>query len=147
MYQPTAYTGGYSSTQLDVDKFKVRFGCNGFTGASFCQNMALLRSAEVTIDNGFNHFIILNEDNSVSNSTYKSPEQSYTTVYGSGNYAYANTTTYGGHSYNISKPSTTNTILLIKERTNNSYNAQIILNDMCGRYGKSIKTSVCLKVK
>ena len=58
MYQPTAYTGGYSSTQLDVDKFKVRFGCNGFTGASFCQNMALLRSAEVTIDNGFNHFLL-----------------------------------------------------------------------------------------
>ncbi|MFL2628393.1 MAG: CC0125/CC1285 family lipoprotein [Candidatus Marisimplicoccus sp.] len=147
MYQPTAYTGGYSNSQLDVDKFRVRFGCNGFVSSSYCQDMALLRSAEISIDNGYNYFIILNEDNSASNSSYTTPQQSYTTFYGSGNYVYANTNTYGGQTYNISKPSTTNTILLIRTRTNNSFNAQYILRDMCGRYGRYIKTNVCSKIK
>ena len=146
LYQPKGFGGGYTQTQLNDNKYQVRFGCNGYSSKSFCNDMALLRSAELAVDNNYNYFLIIDNDNSVSNSSFTTPQQSVTTVYGAGNTAIANTSYYGGQTINISKPSTTNTIILVNENSDAAYNAKLIIKNMCGKYYKSISTKrTCLK--
>jgi len=140
-YQNTGLTGGYSETQLDENVFKVSFKGNGYTSRERASDFALLRSAELTLQSGYAYFVIVDEDSYTRNSTYTTPTTSNTTanVYGSGNYAYgsATTTTSGGQTYNISKPNTSNTILLFKEKPDNgfSYNAEFIYRELRQKYG------------
>ncbi|KXI29136.1 CC0125/CC1285 family lipoprotein [Paraglaciecola hydrolytica] len=139
-YQNSGYSGGYSETQLDENVFTVSFRGNGFTAKERVADFTLLRSAELTIQSGYKYFVIVNSNTSTSNSTYTTPTTSNTTasVYGSGNYAYGNatTTTSGGQTYNISKPSASNTIVCFKEKPKNgfSYNAEFIFKNITKKY-------------
>ena len=140
-YQNTGFTGGYSETQLDENVFKVSFRGNGYTSRERASDFALLRSAELTLQNGYAYFVIVDEESHTRNSTYTTPTTSNTTanVYGSGNYAYgtATTTTSGGQTYNISKPSNSNTIVLFEEKPESgfSYNAEFIYRELREKYG------------
>lgn len=140
-YQNSGFTGGYSETQLDENVFKVSFRGNGYTSRERASDFALLRSAELTLQHGYRYFVIVDEQSNTRNSTYTTPITSNTTanVYGSGNYAYgtATTTTSGGQTYNISKPSTSNTIVLFEEKPENgfSYNAGFIYQELRQKYG------------
>ena len=131
-YQKSGFSGGYSETQLDENVFKVTFHGNGYTGRERVEDFTLLRSAELTLENGYKYFAVIDENSYTSNSTYTTPTTSYTTgsAYGNGNYAYGNatTTTYGGQTYNISKPSSSNTIVCFKEKPSSifTYNAEFI---------------------
>jgi hypothetical protein len=139
-YQSSGSTGGYSETQLDENVFKISFRGNGFTGRERVADFALLRSAELSLQNGYKYFVVIDENSYTSNSTYTTPTTSNTTanVYGSGNYAYANatTTTYGGQTYNVSKPSSSSTIVCFKEKPENtfSYNASFIYKNITKKY-------------
>ncbi len=140
-YQSRGMTGGYSETQLDVNVFKVAFRGNGFTGRERVADFTLLRSAQLALQNGYKYFVIINANSYTSNSTFTTPTTSNTTanVYGTGNYAYGNatTTTYGGQTYNVSKPSSTNTIACYKEKPKFgfSYNAELIYKNITKKYG------------
>jgi len=140
-YQSSGMSGGYSETQLDVNVFKVAFRGNGFTGKERVADFTLLRSAQLALQNGYKYFVIINANSYTSNSTFTSPTTSNTTasVYGTGNYAYGNatTTTYGGQTYNVSKPSSTNTIACFKEKPQYgfSYNAEFIYKNITQKYG------------
>jgi len=139
-YQSSGYSGGYSETQLDENVFKVAFRGNGYTGRERVADFTLLRSAELTIENGYKYFAVVDANSYTKNSTYTTPTTSNTTasVYGSGNYAYGNatTTTTGGQTYNISKPSSSNTIVCFKEKPTNgfSYNAEFIFKNITKKY-------------
>ena len=119
-YQPTSFSGGYSETRLAEDAFQVSFNGNGYTSKERAADFSLLRSAELTLKNGFRYFVIVSSEKDSAVSSYTSPSTSYTTAsaYGSGRHAYGNatTTTYGGQTYETSKPSATNTILCFKEK-------------------------------
>ena len=131
-YQRQSAMGGYSETQLSENIFTVTFKGNGYTDRERASDFALLRSAELALEKGYKYFIIIDAQNYTKNSTYTTPTTSYTSgsvnTYGTlntyGNYgtysgtAYgsATTTTYGGQTYLISKPRTSNTILLLKEK-------------------------------
>lgn len=121
-YQRKGFSGGYSETQLGENIFQVSFLGNGYTRGERASDFALLRSAEVTTENGFRYFIVVESGKDSSLSTYTTPTQSHTTgsAYGYGNTAYgsATTTTTGGQTYIIRKPSTTNMILCFKEKPN-----------------------------
>lgn len=140
-YQKTGFSGGYSETQLDENVFRVSFSGNGYTGSERAADFTLLRSAELTLDNDFHYFAIIDANSKTSRSTHTTPTTSYTTgsAYGSGNYAYgsATTTTTGGQTYNISKPSASNTIVLFKEKpeTGFTYNAKFIYKNITEKYG------------
>ncbi len=140
-YQKTGFTGGYSETQLDENVFTVSFRGNGYTGRERVADFTLLRSAELTIENGFQYFAIIDANSYTSNSTYTTPTTSHTTgsVYGTGNYAYgsATTRTTGGQTYNISKPSSSNTIVCFKEKPETvfTYNANFIYKNIRQKYG------------
>jgi hypothetical protein len=119
-YQRQGFTGGYSETQLGENIFQVSFRGNGYTSRERASDFSLLRSAELTLERGFRYFVIVESEKDTKIDTYTTPTQSYTTgsAYGYGNYAYgtATTTTYGGHTYFLTKPRTTNTILCFKEK-------------------------------
>lgn len=50
--------GGYTETQLGENTFQVSFHGNGYTNQQVVIDYALLRSAEVTQENGFMYFVI-----------------------------------------------------------------------------------------
>lgn len=112
--------GGYSETQLSENIFQVYFRGNGYTSQERASDFNLLRSAEVTLENGYRYFIIVESDKSSSLSTYTTPKTSYTTgnISISGNNATgtATTYTYGGQTFLVSKPRALNTILCFKEK-------------------------------
>jgi hypothetical protein len=139
-YQDSGFSGGYSETQLDENVFKVTFRGNGFTKRERTEDFTLLRSADLALQNGYKYFVIVNGGTSVSSSTHTTPTTYNTTanVYATGNYAYgtARTTQSGGQTYNISKPSTSNTIVCFKEKpaSGMSYNAEFIYKNIREKY-------------
>src|SRR5216684_2626971 len=110
-YKPQGLSGGFSETQLDRNVFRVSFRGNGYTRPERAEDFALLRSAELALRNGFTHFIIVDGRSSSEYGAYTTPTQSYTTggatSYGNTAYGSATTTTYGGQSFLIRKPSAT----------------------------------------
>jgi len=141
-YQPTGFGGGYTETQLGENIFQVSFKGNGYTAGERASDFALLRSAEITLQNGFRYFVVAESEKGSSLSTYTTPTQSYTTgnVYGYGNTAYgsAHTTTYGGQTYLIRKPSATNTIACFKEKPETSglvFDAEFVKKSLRQKYG------------
>ncbi len=140
-YQRAGLTGGYSETQLDENVFKVSFRGNGYTERERVSDFTLLRSAELTLENGYKYFVIIDANSYTSNSTYTTPTTSHTTgsanVYGNSVYGRATTTTTGGQTYNISKPSSSNTIVCFKEKPDSgfSYNAEFIYKNISEKYG------------
>lgn len=141
-YQSTGFTGGYTETRLGDNVFNVSFRGNGFTSRQRTADFTLLRSAELSLKNGYKYFIITNSENYTRNSTYTTPTRSHTNingnVYGNTFYGSANTRTYGGQTYNISKPSTNNTIICFKEKPKNNtivYEANFIIKSIKEKYG------------
>lgn len=140
-YQSKGLTGGYSETQLDENVFNVTFRGNGYTSRERAADFTLLRSAELTLQSGYKYFAVIDANSYTSNSTYTTPTTSHTsaTVYGSGNYAYgsATTRTSGSQTFNIVKPSKSNTIVCFKDKPENvfSYNAEFIYKNITQEYG------------
>lgn len=139
-YQKKGLSGGYSEIQLDENVFKVSFQGNGYTKPDRAADFTLLRSAELTLENGFQYFAIIDENNHTSHGTYTTPTTSHTTANAqvSGNYVHGNatTTTTGGQTYIISKPSSSNTIVCFKEKPESvfTYNASYIYKNVREKY-------------
>jgi len=134
----TSYTSsglfcGYSDTQLDKDVFKIHFKGNGFTSKEKADDYALLRSAELTLKNSFNYFIIINSGSDTTHSSYTAPYQTYTTY----NTGQSNSVTYGGQTTKFSKPEATYTIKCFSEKPSdqsNAYNAKFICDSIGHKY-------------
>jgi type II secretory pathway pseudopilin PulG len=151
-YQSNSFTGGYSETQLDENVFKVAFRGNGYTGRERVADFTLLRSAVLAMQSGYKYFVIVDANSYTSNSTYTSPIRATTNVNANTNgtaNTYGNNTTYnantygtattkvsGGQTYNISKPSSSNTIVCYNEKptTGFSYNAEFIFKNITNKY-------------
>lgn len=144
-YQAQGLTGGFTETQLDRNVFKVTFKGNGYTASERAADFALLRSAELTLQNGYTHFAIVDGRQSASYGVMTTPTSSYTTgsVTAIGNTAYgsARTTTTGGQSFIVAMPSSTNTIVCFNGKPENGmfvYDAQFLFDSLTSKYG--IKT-------
>jgi hypothetical protein len=134
-YQKEGATGGYTETQLDTNVFQVTFSGNGYTARQRATDFALLRSAELTLENGYNYFVIIDANQYSKNSSYTTPTTTYGSATAYGNTAYGSATTYGGQTYHISKPRASNTIVCFKEKPEGfSYNANFIENSLKEKY-------------
>ncbi len=132
-YQAQGLTGGFTETQLDKNVFKVSFRGNGYTSPERASDLALLRSAELTLLHGYKYFIVVENSDVVNVSTYTTPTTSYTTFYGNT----AQTYTYGGQTYNTSRPNSTNVIVCFDEKPDNavlSYNAEFVYKQLSAKY-------------
>lgn len=142
-YKAIGFTGGYSETQLDVNMYQVYFSGNGYTSSQSAANMCLLRCAELCIKGGYNYFIIVDQAHETNNSSYTTATRTQTSakvdVYGNTAYGSSNSYTTGGQTYNISKPSSSNTIILLNEKPSEgvSYNANFLFNSLGKTYIKN----------
>jgi hypothetical protein len=59
VYGPEGSTGGYTNFKLGPNTHRVVFRANGFTSNAGCENMALLRGAELVLIDGCNYFEVL----------------------------------------------------------------------------------------
>lgn len=62
-YQPAPPDGfGYSEVRLDQNKYRVSFRGNALTKRETVEDYLLYRAAELTMQNGFTHFLIIGRD-------------------------------------------------------------------------------------
>jgi hypothetical protein len=140
-YQKMGFGGGFEETQLAPNVWKVHFSGNGYTRPNRAEDLTLLRSADLTLQNGFSFFVLASSSSGKEYSTYTTPTTATTNanVYGGNGYASgtATTTTYGGNSFLISKPSTTNTVVMFKSKPDvNSivYDASFLCASLGAKY-------------
>jgi len=159
-YQQKGFTGGFSETQLRQDVYRVSFNGNAYTNPQRAADFTLLRSAELTKKNGYSHFVIINADNRISESTghmptYTTPKyttptittttgQIYNTRNGAAFTANSQTTggqtyggeTYGGQEYTMQRPSSTNTIQMFRTKpaVGFAYDAAFIIRSLSQEY-------------
>ena len=62
-YQPgMGADRGYSESKIENDRYRISFKGNSMTGRDTVENYMLFRAAELTLQNGFDHFTIVNRD-------------------------------------------------------------------------------------
>lgn len=135
IYQPADSDGGvgFSSTQLGENAFEVRFRGNSYTSSEKASDFALLRSAELTLEKGFEYFIIDNDENIQQTSVRTTPVRSETKYTWKG----AKTTYYGGNTYTTSKPRARKVIVCFKEKPNRPeliYDARFVVQSIKEKY-------------
>ena len=115
IYQPKNLFGGYSASQINENTWKVTFEGNSYTSKARAENFAMRRAAEITLREGYTHFLITDSDTYVKTSVHTIPQNSTTTeiVSDYGNFQYSDTTYYGGQTYTVSKPSANSYFVLL----------------------------------
>jgi hypothetical protein len=58
-YQPVGLTGGYSEVKLNSNTYQITVSGNGYTSADRAQKIALLRAADLTVQNGYSRFVVV----------------------------------------------------------------------------------------
>ena len=144
-YQSDGITGGYSEMQLDENAWKVSFRGNGFTDEERATELALMRCAEICLETGYSHFIIVDSSLELKEIPWIGPSPKETTtgtarVVGNNVYYEEETTTREGNQFGFSdtKPKATNTIVCFKGKpmsSNFSYNAEFLLKSLKQKYG------------
>lgn len=73
-YQPAtargAYGNGYSDEQLEANRFRVSFAGNSLTSRETVERYLLYRAAQLTVEQGYDHFVLVNRDTEKHTRTY-----------------------------------------------------------------------------
>lgn len=120
-YQSASFMGGFDETKLSNNSYQVNFRGNKYSSTQRATDFTLLRSAELTLENGYAYFVVVDSQNRTRQSLDYNP--------GSLNVA---------PSYSISsKPSTTNTIKMMEAEPEEifSYHAQTVVASLKRKYG------------
>lgn len=134
-YQPSGFRGGFSEAKIDFNVFMVEFNGNGYIRSGRVRNYALLRSAEVALEHGFKYFAIIDGQQYSSTFSHTVPQTSRTTGTVYNGQISARTTTSGGQTYIISKPSASNTIIcFIQKPPGFAYNAELLAKGLKQKY-------------
>jgi hypothetical protein len=76
-YQPASASGsvrnGYSDEQIEENRFRVSFSGNSLTSRETVERYLLYRSAELTLQSGFDYFVLSNRDTEKKTQTYATP--------------------------------------------------------------------------
>lgn len=119
-YEPEGYYGGYASTQLADDLYRVSFKGNSQISFNEASDYLLLRSAEIAAEQGYRYFMVVDKSSHIKNEQLDLPSYSQTTLQatssGSSIYGTANTSTIPGGSVSLSKPQVYSVIRLLKEK-------------------------------
>lgn len=73
-YQPATGTGqyrtGYWDVQVEANRFRVSFAGNSLTNRETVERYLLYRAAELTLQKGFDHFVLVTRDTETRTQTY-----------------------------------------------------------------------------
>jgi hypothetical protein len=85
-YQPNLpgqqSSGGYSEVRLEPNRFRVNFAGNSLTSRETVEGYLLFRAAELTVQNGFDWFSIVDRHTERDARTYVEPDPFYRPWYG-----------------------------------------------------------------
>jgi hypothetical protein len=88
-YQPAApgrsassSGGGYSELRLENNRFRVNFAGNSLTSRETVEGYLLFRAAELTVQNGYDWFAVVERDVDKKSRTYVEPDPFYRPWYG-----------------------------------------------------------------
>lgn len=76
----TGLTGGYSDMLIAENTYRVTIRGNGYTSATTLDEYLLRRAGELTIENGFNYFVILNKNADTRTVTVDQPSRTTSTA-------------------------------------------------------------------
>jgi hypothetical protein len=110
-YQPNSFTGGYTDQMTGPNTATVEFQGNGFINASKTKRHAMRRAAELTLERGFDYFLVESGGDYTKNVTIQ-PSVSCNT-YG------RNTSCYPVGGGSVSKPRTQLDIRMFNGKTPN----------------------------
>jgi len=139
-YQPYSYLGGggYRDVQLAENVFKVTVEANAYTSSDRATDLALLRSADLTMQHGFKYFIIGSMSNDSRSALYTTPSTTNINMSSYGNTAYGTAQTYGGQTYVFQFPTPSMTITCFKEKPalqTTIYAAEIVSKSLRAQLG------------
>jgi hypothetical protein len=73
-YQPAtgsgSYRPGYTDEQIEPTRFRVSFAGNAMTSRETVERYLLYRAAQLTLERGFDHFILVERDTEKKSQTY-----------------------------------------------------------------------------
>ena len=151
-YQRVGLSGGYSDTRLQENVFTVSFRGNGYTSVERSSDFALLRCAELTIENGFKFFAIA--DSSQDQKTILYNTGGFTNTYGMtniyGNTAFSNFHTYhsGSATIPIIKPRSSYTIYCFAEKPEKNimvFDAYYLYQSIRRKYNLKVESNIAAK--
>jgi len=78
-YQPATASSrlGFWDEQIESNRFRVSFAGNSLTARETVERYLLYRAAELTVQNGGDHFILVTRDTETRTETYRSPGAFY----------------------------------------------------------------------
>lgn len=86
-YQPNlkgqSAAGGYSEIRVEPNRFRVNFAGNSLTTRETVEGYLLFRAAELTVQNGYDWFTVVDRDTDKQSRTYVEPDPFYRPWYGS----------------------------------------------------------------
>lgn len=132
-YQPQAFRGGYADLALNTEMFRVTFEGNGYTRAGRVADFALLRAAEVVIERGGTHFVLVGQDRGTDSALIPGGATSGTlrpTL--GGGYAYSGST---AGPVLITKHRAELTVHIVPRGTPAAYDASLVRTQIRERYG------------
>ena len=62
LYEPASTNGGYQETKLEENRYRVTFAGNSLTKRQTVEDYLLFRAAELTVENGKDYFIVVEQD-------------------------------------------------------------------------------------
>lgn len=86
-YQPAADGRGYgfSEQRIEQDRYRITFRGNSLTTREQVENSLLFRAAELTLEQGFDYFVVVENDTEASTRYRSSPDPAF---YGRYRYGY-----------------------------------------------------------
>lgn len=133
-YQSGGFSGGFSEMQMAQDTYRIQFKGNAFTGANETSEMAMLRAAELTLQSGYTHFIVMGAGDTNERSYYVQPGQTNTSlrpnIYGGYD---ASSTNVGGYVAPIDKPRSEIFIRMVGA-DQNGLDAQQVYDQLAAKY-------------
>src|ERR1700749_4030894 len=80
----SASSGGYSEVRVEPNRWRVTFAGNSLTSRGTVEGYLLFRAAELTVQQGFDWFSIVDRNTDRKSYTYVDPDPLYSPCHGAG---------------------------------------------------------------
>ena len=142
-YQSQGFRGGFDETRLQPNVFRVSFVGNAQTSAQTASDYALLRAAELALENGFTHFVVTDSQNQSQSGVFTTPGSSTSTVHahkmGGQTTGMVNTHHTPGQSILFSKPRSSIIVYMGSQRDfmdpTQVFDAGFVVNSLKSKHG------------
>jgi len=142
-YGKYGIAGGYKDSRIDENTFSISVDTNGYTSQQTTSMHGLYRASELTVENGFDYFVIVEGARNSTSMTIAMPgtSTSNTTVNVYGSTAYGRTTTHSSPTTYIPVvfPNSTLVIKTYKgakpEGVPNAYDARSVMKYLAPQIG------------